>query len=384
MPIDFQDSTPLYIQIIQDIKEKISNGNLEVGDQLNSHKELASEYDVSLITIKSALSTLIDEGYLFSRVGKGTFVAKKFIATEVAKRDTVGLVLQDLKNPFFSLIAHMVEETAYDKGYDILLSNSSSKIKKEENQIRHFKNLGVRGLIIATLRKDLHAPKIIRELNHEKFPFVMVSYVADEDIYYVGTDHEGGAKMGTQHLIDLGYKKIGYINSPFNNSLGEIRFQGFKKALSESNLQLNPDFILQLASDEKSQSYKSGYKLGEEFHSLAEKPEAFFVYNDSSALGFISAIQDLGYHVPEDVAIVGFDDIDQAKYSKVPLTTVHQPIEKIGAVAIEKLLNIIEGKPHEVRTILQPHLIVRESCGATKQAILSSNQATDFSTTKGR
>ena len=97
MPIDFQNSTPLYIQIIQDIKTKISEGELEVGEQLNSHKELAEKYDVSLITIKSALSTLIDEGLLYSRVGKGTFVAKRF------KNDRRKLILKD--TIFYSLIA---------------------------------------------------------------------------------------------------------------------------------------------------------------------------------------------------------------------------------------------------------------------------------------
>jgi len=268
MSIDFQDSTPLYIQIIQDIKEKIATGNLKVGEQLKSHKELAAKYDVSIITIKSALSSLIDEGYLYSRVGKGTFVAKKESNGNISRHDSIGLVLQDLKNPFFSLIAHMVEETAYSKGYNILLSNSSSQIKKEEGQITHFKDLGVKGMVIATLRKDPHAPDIIRKLHEENFPYVMVSYVADEDIWYVGADHEGGAKMGTEHLINLGYTKIGYINSPKNNSLGDIRLEGFKKALKEAGLEYKKDFTLQLDSNKHDLSlgYESGYELGQIFH----------------------------------------------------------------------------------------------------------------------
>lgn len=364
MPIDFQDSTPLYIQIIQDIKTKISEGELEVGEQLNSHKELAEKYDVSLITIKSALSTLIDEGFLYSRVGKGTFVAKKIKSDSLTRHDAIGLVLQDLKNPFFSLIAHMVEEKAYSKGYNILLSNSSSQVKKEEAQITHFKNLGVKGIIIATLSKEPHAPKIIRDLNDEGFPYVMVSYVADKDIWHVGADHENGAFMGTKHLIDLGYKKIGYINSPENNSLGDIRFNGYKKALIDSSFPYDPNLVLQLTQAESSSGYQAGYDLGDRFHDMENKPEAFFVYNDLAALGLIKRVQELGYKVPDDLAIVGFDDIDQAKYAKVPLTTIHQPIEKIGAAAIDKLLHIIEGKKTEVRSILQPHLVVRESCGS--------------------
>ncbi len=365
MPIDFQNSTPLYIQIIDDIKEKIVNKDLGIGEQLKSHKELAEEYDVSLITIKNALSNLIDEGYLYSRVGKGTFVAQRATNGSIQHHDSVGLVLQDLKNPFFSLIAHAIEETAYTKSYNLLLSNSSSQIKKEETQIKRFKEMGVKGMIVATLRKDLHPPKIVRELHDQNFPLVMVSYVADEDIWYVGTDHEEGAILGTQHLIDLGHTRLGYINSPSNNSLGNIRLQGFKKALANSNVPFNPYFVLELEDGQSSHGFESGYKLGDEFHEMEAKPTAFFVYNDSAALGFIKRIQELGYSVPEDVAIVGFDDIEQSQYAEVPLTTVHQHIEKIGSLAIDKLIKIIEGKKPEIRTILKPELIIRKSSGAS-------------------
>lgn len=364
MAIDFQDSTPLYAQIANDIKEKISSGEFKIGEQLKSHKELAREYDVSLITIKSALSNLIDDGFLFSRVGKGTFVAEQKETDNVSTHDSVGLVLQDLKNPFFSLIAHMVEETAYSKKYNLLLSNSSSQIKKEEGQIHHFKKMGVKGLIIATFRKEPHAPEIIRNLHTEGYPYVMVSYVADEDIWYVGTDHEGGAYMGTKHLIEQGHTEIGYLNSATNNALGDVRLKGYQQALAEHGLLYNPSYHLRPSLANTSNGYNSGYYLGEAFHELSKKPTAYFSYNDLTALGFIKRIQELGYKVPDDVAIVGFDDIEQAKYANVPLTTIHQPVAKIGAAAIENLINRIENKPASHRTIFEPTLVVRESCGA--------------------
>lgn len=364
MAIDFQDSTPLYVQIVKDIKSKISTGKLKIGEQLKTHKELAKEYDVSLITIKSALSSLIDEGYLFSRVGKGTFVAKKEEIPSISQHDSVGLVLQDLKNPFFSLIAHMVEEKAYAKQYNLLLSNTSNQIEKEEGQIKHFKNMGVKGLIIATLRKEPHAPKIIRDLHSGGYPYVMVSYCADNDIWYVGTDHEGGAFLATEHLIKLGHEEIGYISSAPNNALGDIRLKGYQRALSEHGINFNEAYLLRPSVKELGRGYNAGYNLGDKFHQLTKKPSAYFTYNDLTALGFIKRVQELGYLVPEDIAIVGFDDIDQAKFSNVPLTTIHQPVEKIGAAAIDKLINRIEGKPSEHRTIFSPTLVVRDSCGA--------------------
>ncbi len=365
MPIDFQDSTPLYIQIVKDINDKISSGEFEVGQQLKSHKQLAEEYDVSLITIKSALSTLIDEGVLFSRVGKGTFVAEKKAKSDISGYDSIGLVLQDLKEPFLSLIAQMVEETAYPRKFNILLSNSSNQIRKEESQIHHFRNMGVKGLIIATLRKDPHAPKIIRTLHNENYPYVMVSYVADDDIWYVGTDHEKGAYMGTRHLIELGHTEIGYINSPADNSLGDVRLKGYRRALQESDLRCETAWQLRPASGKPAGEFDSGYNLGNRFHQLDEKPTAFFSYSDLNALGFIKRIQELGYKVPDDVAIVGFDDIEQARYANVPLTTIHQPVKKIGTAAVDTLIKRIEGTPPKHhRIIFEPTLVIRESCGA--------------------
>jgi DNA-binding LacI/PurR family transcriptional regulator len=366
MPINFQKATPLYIQIIDDIKEKITQNNLAVGEQLKSHKELAEEYEVSLITIKNALSSLIDEGYLYSRVGKGTFVAQREDNGQIKYHDSIGLVLHDLKNPFFSLIAHVIEDTAYSKSYNMLLSSCSNKEKKAENQIKRFKEVGVKGMIVATLQKELNPLPVIRDLHDQGFPFVMVSYVADKDIWYVGTNHELGASIATQHLIDLGHTEIGYINSPQNNSLGNIRLEGYRKTLTKAGLPFKASYLLELVDGESSNGYNSGYKLGDAFHHLSQKPTAYFVYNDLAALGFIKRVQELGYRVPEDIAIVGFDDIEQAGYSEVPLTTIHQPIEKIGATAIEKLIQLIEGKKPPVRTTFEPHLVVRDSCGANK------------------
>jgi DNA-binding LacI/PurR family transcriptional regulator len=191
--------------------------------------------------------------------------------------------------------------------------------------------------------------------------------VADEDIWYVGTDHEGGAYMGTKHLIDLGYQKIGYINSHTKNALGEVRHDGFKRALEEHNVTYNPEFNLRPTFPNTMSGFDSGYKLGEDFDQMKDKPEAYFSYNDLTALGFLKRIQELGYRVPEDVAVVGFDDIDQADYANVPLTTIHQPVEKIGAAAIDTLISRIEGKSTDKhRIIFPPTLVVRESCGARR------------------
>ncbi len=359
MAIDFTDPKPLYLQIVESIKEKIASGELQPGDQISSQNELAQQYGVSLITVKKALTELIRDGVLFSRIGKGTFVAKPTPAVDFTQHPTIGLVLSDLKNPYFSLILHSVEQKTSENGYNLLLSNSSQKIEKEESQIHRFREMGVDGMIIASTSHVYRATETIRKLREENFPFVMVSYIEDEDIYYVGTDHEQGAFMATEYLIQQGYKQIGYISGEAGNLLADLRLKGYRRALEQYDRSLRQDFVFPLPM--KFKDYDSGYQIGQQFLQLSERPDALFVYNDLSALGFEQALLDNGYKVPDDVAIVGFDDIEQGKYAPVPLTTIHQPTDEIGQMAVEKLMKLVAEQPVAIRTILKPKLVIRAS-----------------------
>ncbi|MFQ5863910.1 MAG: substrate-binding domain-containing protein, partial [bacterium] len=318
MALDFTDPQPLYRQIAEDIEAKIASGQLEVGDQIDSQQELARRYGVSLITVKKALTELIKEGVLYSRVGKGTYVARKSPKFDISKHRTIGLVLMDLKSPFFSLIVHSVEKKAFEKGYNLLLSNSSQRMEKEESQINHFRHIGVSGLIIASMTHVYRATSTIRQLQQEGFPYVIVSYIKDEDIYYVGSDHEQGAYLATEHLIKLGYEKIGYINAEKGNLLGERRKQGFLKALQRYERPFRECFEFRLRLKGEWNDYQSGYEIGERFSTLSDRPEALFVYNDLAALGFEQAILENGLRIPNDIAIVGFDDIERCQYAPVP------------------------------------------------------------------
>ena len=163
MGVDFKNPRPLYQQIADDIKAKITSGELKVGDQIGSQQELAKEYGVSLITVKKALADLIKEGILFSRVGKGTYVARRSAPINFSEHKTIGIVLKDLQSPFFSLIVQSVEEKAYSLGYNILLSTSSEHIEKEDNQIQHFRQIGVNGLVIASMTRLYRATNTIRK-----------------------------------------------------------------------------------------------------------------------------------------------------------------------------------------------------------------------------
>lgn len=366
MSIDINNTEPLYRQIANDIKKKITKGTLKTGDQLASQNELAVEYGVSLITIKKALADLTKEGLVSSKAGKGTFITNRKTTINFTKIKTIGFVLRDLESPFFSRILASAEKKISGDGYNLLISSTAGRSENEDRMIRHFLDIGVNGLIIASMSREYKASPLIRELREKNFPFVMVSYTVDEDIPYVGTDHEDGAYIATKHLINIGYRKIGYLNGVHGDSslLGELRKKGFLKALKQYDIEFNPEYEYKFQLGHEWDDYHSGYEIGLKFFKSPNRPEAIFAFDDLVALGFQRAVLDKGLRVPQEVAIVGFDNIRRGVTAPVPLTTINQPLSDIGEIAVEMVINMINGITVPIRRILKPSLIVRQSCGA--------------------
>jgi DNA-binding LacI/PurR family transcriptional regulator len=278
---------------------------------------------------------------------------------------SIGIVLSNLRSAFFSLIVQAVEEAAYRNGYSVLFSNTGGQPEKEERQVHHFRKIGASGLIIASLRHVFHATPTIQLLRREGFPFVMVSYMDDREIPFVGTDHEEGGYLAAQHLVSLGYQRIGYLNAERGHLVGELRKKGFFRALREGGREPDPRFLYRLRVHGVRDYYRAGIEFGHRFlRAAGQRPDALFIYNDPAALGFEKVVLEAGLRIPEDIAIVGFDNIEQGEYAAVALSTVQQPIARIGAKAFDVLLSRIEGRAHEVRTVFRPELVVRESCGA--------------------
>ncbi len=369
------DPTPFYEQIENVLKYEIRSGHLKEGDQIGSHNELAKKYDVSLITIKKALSNLIKDGILISRIGKGTFVSSGHNKLDISKHKSIGLVIRDLNHPFFSPIIKSVEKKVSELGYNLLLASSAGDIEKEENQIANFRRIGVSALIIASLSLDYTANEYIKKLQLTNFPYVMISYMHDPDYWYVGIEQELGGYLATKHLIDLGYKSIGCVHGGEGNLLGEIRKNGYCRALSENGIAFDSHLIYYL--DQNKSRFESGNDLGREYLKLEKKPDALFFYTDSAAMGFLQSALEGGINIPEDLAIVGFNDIEMAQYVTPPLTTIKQDAFRIGKLAAEIVVNRIEGIEQANRTILNPELIIRESCGSKlKNVSIKNNEKT--------
>ncbi len=371
--IDFINPAPLYRQIVEDLRSKIERGELRPGEQIETQVELAEKYKVSLITVKHALARLVGEGLLYTRVGRGTYVAQKPVPKiQLSPHKTIGLVLRDLKHPFFSPIVHHIEERAYEEGFNILLSSSSGKIEKEEAQIRHFRSMGVDGLIIASLSLEYRATAYLAALHREGFPYIMVSYIHDPEYWFIGSDHELGGFLATEHLIQLGYPTIGYVHVGKGNLLSEVRKNGYSRALMEHDLPFRSEHVFVLGTTEAEAGkdrFDLGHAFGRKFRSLSNPPRALFFYNDIVALGFLQAAREEGVKVPDEVAVVGFDDSEVSRFAPVPLTTIHQPVDRIGAIAVDIIRKRIAGEDTGSRTILKPWLVVRDSCGAKREKV---------------
>ena len=365
MRLDASAPVPLYQQVAADIRRRIVSGNMPVGVQIPPHKDLAVEYGVSVITINKALSGLVSEGLLHSHVGRGTFVMVRPASTSgIAAPTTIGFVLRDLSSPFFSLIAHAAQQRADALGVGILFASSSNRLDREEEQIRRLRLLGVHGFIIVSMSRTFQISEAIQTLHDSDFPYVMVSWTSGDDVPFVGLDLAKAGYLAAQHLLSFGYSRFGYLIDRIGSLNGELRMSRYRSTIEDAGYEIDPAFIFEHSYALEQNDYKSGYAAGEAIARLASRPDAMFCFNDLGALGLEDALLDAGLNVPGDVAIVGLDDIELAQRARVPLTTVRQPVDTIGARAVDTILARLRGERPPVRRLLKPELIVRASSGS--------------------
>jgi DNA-binding LacI/PurR family transcriptional regulator len=369
MAINPSDSTPLYQQIAADIRAKIVSGELPVGARLDPNRDLVHRYEVSVVTVNKALTLLVSEGLIYTRVGRGTFVARcpdvegPSVSGGGTDAGLLGFVLRDLTSPYFSLIAFAAQERADARGYGLVFASSSQGLDNEEQQIRRLRRLGVDGLIIASMRRSYRANEPILELRRDGLPFVMVSFTEGEGVPFIGTDLERTGYLATSHLLAAGRTRIGYVSDQRGSTAGELRKLGYRRALEEHGHTVCPEFEFVYPLLGESRDYWSGYAIGERVAGMPDRPDAMFVFNDVGAIGFEDALLDRGIRVPGDIAVVGVDDIEESARARVPLTTVRQPTRRIGALAVETLVAQLNGASTPVRQIFDPELIIRDSCG---------------------
>jgi len=270
----------------------------------------------------------------------------------------LGLLVSDISNPFYAELARGIEDKAHEKGYNVIFCSTDEKSERMKTYTNLMMDAGVDGLIFASVH--LHEP-VTEKLIDERFPVVLVNRKLSGSSYnYVICNNIQGAYEITEHLINLGHRKIAIITGSSNLSTGRERLQGYQKALKNHGIDFNQNYVIQGPFKRE-----TGYKAAKKLLTMKDGPRAIFAGNDFMAIGVIDAIEELGMNIPEDVAVVGFDDTEFASHLRTKLTTVSQRKYEMGNLAVQILIDYIERKEKNYihKVILEPKLVIRESCG---------------------
>lgn len=282
-------------------------------------------------------------------------IAARSLRTD--RTNTIGIIVDDLLSPFTPPIVRGIQDYLNEYGFLSLIVNSDWDPDQEQSAIKTLLSRPVDGIIFVeyshqTTSDVLERSNKPRVFVHRLFGSPIKNSVVPDDYY--------GAGMATSHLIGLGHSRIAYINGPENWHTCRARLSGYKDTLAAHNILFDASLI-----QPGDWEIESGYTSAQKLLQLDKRPTAIFAANDAMALGTIYAIQDAGLTVPDDVAVVGYDNRNFTKTVRPRITTVNMPVIEMGGVAAELLLKqIAEGRKEEDEIKVKGQLIIRETCGA--------------------
>ncbi|NJX14419.1 LacI family DNA-binding transcriptional regulator [Tamlana crocina] len=334
-----------------------------------SLKDIANDLNISKTTVSFVLNNKGDENKISANTQKRIKeYAKKngYVPNQLArglsrgKSETIGLIIPNISDTFYSKVAGVIEKEAQEQGYTVLFSSSYEDPKKEGKLIHSMLNRQVDGLIIASTQQN---QKEIDFLKKEKFPFVLFDrYYPDKDTDYVVVDNYLGTKKITKHLLGLGRKKIGLITlKPGLEPIAQ-RLQGYKDALIDFDIKPEESHIVEI---ERESYFKEIENAIINLVSGEKTMDAIVFSTHYLASQGLRVLKKLSISVPKDVAIVSFDELSAFDIVDPPITSVIQPTNEIGSTAVNILLNKMNGAIHgKTETkVLETKLEIRASCG---------------------
>lgn len=326
-------------------------------------QDVARLADVSTATVSRALATpdrvspeararvleaIAQTGYVPNPAARTLRSQKTFM---------VLVVLPDLANTFFSKILRGIEETLFDAGYGMIISDLDGSPEKEA----HFAAYTAAGRVDGAILLNGHLFGQSRDGKGTpakiNIPLVaLCEAIPNAGIPQIEIDNRAAARQMTQYLASLGHERIAYVSGPAENVLEHERFQGYRDGLHaaglpfDSKLVLSGDFTLE-----------SGVSAGQELVASKDRPTAVFCTSDEMAIGVVRTLRSAGLRVPDDVSVAGFDDIEFAAAAQPALTTIHQPRRELGQAAATVLIDLLQGRETEKRIRLKTELVVRDS-----------------------
>ncbi len=325
-------------------------------------KDIAEKAGVSVNTVSRVLNNKPDisketrEKIL--RIAKELGYIKNITASSLRSNQTkiVGVILEDITNLFFAEVMKGMEAAARKYGYQLLLMNTGTDPKKQREAIQTLLERRVEGILITPTEDGLSD---FERLSHINVPAVIVGrHIERLQLDEIHSDEVKGGYLATKHLLLRGRKKILFINSVPENSAARMREEGYRKALREANVHLPEDYIIVSSEPNMEAGYDAVLKAIEKKLDF----DGIFCYNDMFAFGAMRALEELGKRVPQDVAVVGYDDVAFASYYRPALTTIRINKFGMGFEAFKLLLQRLTGRRKKPkRVVLDVELIVRES-----------------------
>jgi GntR family transcriptional regulator of arabinose operon len=363
-------SIPKYRQVYEDLLSAIRTGSFQPGERLPSESELGERYNTSRITVAKALKELQLQGLVSRRAGSGTHV----LAPAISSGHVFGLLIPDLgRTEIFEPICHGMMQSPLSKPHSLLWGHSMGEASQQEKEAEHlchkFVAQKVSGVFFAPLEytpeKDAVNKRIVSALDHAGIQVVLLDrcyapYSKRSKYDLVGIDNRRAGFLITQHLLLHGVKRVAFIAKPLSASTVLARIAGYREALFAYGIPLqqnlvcrgdpdDPDFIQKVLKD--------------------CRPDAMVCANDFTAARVMAGLVSHGIRVPEEMRIVGIDDVKYSSLLPVPLTTQHQNCADIGAMAIVTMLQRVEKPDLPTRDILlQTHTVIRRSCGTHHSA----------------
>lgn len=282
----------------------------------------------------------------------------------MGRTKTVGVVVTTITDLFIAEIVQAIEQTAYDHDYTVILATSNGEPEREIAAVEMLRSKRVDGVIVTSSRVGALYQVHLDRLG---VPVVLINSHREQSGPYtfsVNVDNQHGGCLATEHLIQLGHRRIAYISGPEGNSDDLARLAGYREALHLAGIAFDPALVLPGTG-----RAGGGERAWPALQALANPPTAVFCYNDMTAIGLLRAVRQSGLAVPNDLALIGFDDIPFASYVHPALTTVAQPKPQMGRLAMDMVLALLSDlEPDEqavANVVVRGELIVRESSGAT-------------------
>lgn len=320
---------------------------------------------------KSSVSRVLNGGAVSPKTRKAVLEAIEALGYRpnvaarglVTKRSqTVGFVLTDVADPYYSEVIRGVDEALSEKGYSLILCSARWDNDRELSYIRLLTEHRVDGLLVLSGQTTAREHMLQALSAETERPIVVLDRtLSGAGFDTIGVDDFAASAGAVRHLLRLGHTRIAHVTGPLNYHSGVRRLEGYRHALEQAGIPVDPSLIV-----EGNFTKRGGYEAALHLFSLAKPPTAIFAANDVSALGVWQAAREFGLRIPEDVALVGFDDIELLRLADIPLTTVRQPRYDFGYMGTQMLLARIEAKDQVKkprRVILPTELVIRSSCG---------------------